>query len=231
MIDEKGFVLSEDFTIANDFDLIALEAAVRLKEEGVLERVVVFSASPGTAHLLKALAMGADEALWAEVELSALSPEIVAKTAICAERQHVGDLCDCVWFLGKIGVNFESHQTGQILSHLLHVPCVSSALKIDVEASGAWRIACESEFGVPTFCVTPPFVVTADLRLAEPRFPSLPNIVRARKKRVISVECEREGAAKPENGALREVVRIPKHCAWIDTQTLFERITASGEKP
>ena len=178
VLEKDHLALVPENLIANDFDLIAVEAAVRLKEKGDLDEVVVFGISPVRDHLLKALAMGADRAVYAEADNAEITPEIVVETALSC----FPDGADVIWVLGKLGVNFESHHTPQLLaSRLVNCPCIDAAFKIE-RRDKVWQIQCEADGGIPIFEVETPFVVTADLRLAEPRFPSLPNIIKARKK-------------------------------------------------
>lgn len=178
VLEKDHFAAVQENLIANDFDLIAVEAAVQLKETGALDEVVVFGISPIRDHLLKALAMGADRAIYAQAENADITPEIVVETALSV----IPDSDDTIWMLGKIGVNFESHHTPQLLaSKLINCPCIDAAFKIE-RHDNVWQIQCEADHGIPTFELEPPFVVTTDLRLAQPRFPSLPNIIKARKK-------------------------------------------------
>ena len=188
-LERARFANVPEYQIANDFDLIAVEAAVQLKEAGDLDEVVVFGVSPVKDHLLKALAMGADRAIYAEADNADLTPEIVVETALSA----IPDAEDTIWMTGKIGVNFESRHTPQLLaSRLTNCPCIDSAFQIERHGD-VWKIRCEADNGIPVFEASAPFVVTSDLRLAEPRFPSLPNIIKARKKPMQCVDV-----AKPE---------------------------------
>ena len=123
-----SFVRSDEYEIANDFDLRAVEAAISLKESGAIDRGVVFSAAERTTHITKALAMGADEAIWACARDAELSPQIVVETAIEAVKQRYGNALDtAIWLMGKLGVNYESHLTAQRLALRLGVPCLCSA--------------------------------------------------------------------------------------------------------
>ena len=176
-LQDNGFAAVRDNEIPNDFDLIAAEAAIRLKEQGLLDEVVVFSLGPSQAPVQKALAMGADRAVYGECDNAMLTPEIVVETALSS----IEPTDDTIWMAGKLGVNFESHHVPQLLALRLECPCISSAFKIE-KSSDKWWIYCEDERGIPMHEAEPPFVVTAELRLAEPRFPSLPNIIKAKKK-------------------------------------------------
>lgn len=197
--DAKGLVREPENEIINDFDLIAVEAAVQLKEAGALDEVVVFSLAPEKTHLQKVLAMGADRAVWGCAQNAELTPDIVAHNAI----KTFGDLPQ-LWLTGKLGVNFESHLTAQRIAARLGCPCLSSVYRIQC-VDGAWKILCEEDSGISEYRTTMPCVLTADLRLATPRFPSLPNIVRAKKKRseMIAVDFEDVPERNVRNGVER----------------------------
>lgn len=228
---DGSFVRSDEYEIANDFDLRAVETAISLKESGAIDRVVVFSAAERTTHITKALAMGADEAILACARDAELSPQIVVETAIEAVKQRYGNAFDtAIWLMGKLGVNYESHLTAQRLALRLGVPCLCSASKLNYDAEGdKWIVETESEFGTPEFEASAPFVVTADLRLAEPRFPSLPNIVKARRKPVYEVGLARvESDFSASVGSLRQAHASKKCCQYIDAESLMHII--SGER-
>ncbi|MCL2325443.1 MAG: hypothetical protein FWC40_02925 [Proteobacteria bacterium] len=177
--DGGSFAEDEETRIANDFDLIGVEAAVQLKASGALDEVVVFGMAPDEVQIRKALAMGADRGILAAVSNAALVPERVVATALAA----MGETRDTVVFCGKMCVNFESGQVAQRLSVAMGCPCVCQAFEIARDRSG-WRVLCEEDGGVPAFLLEAPFVVSVDLRLATPRFPSFPSILRARIKPV-----------------------------------------------
>ena len=129
--------------------------------------------------------------------------------------------------MGKLGVNYESHLTAQRLALRLGVPCLCSASKLNYDAEGEkWIVETESEFGTPEFEASAPFVVTADLRLAEPRFPSLPNIVKARRKSVYEVGMARvESDFSASVGTLRQAHASKKCCQYIDAESLMHIIS------
>ena len=176
-MDGAAFREVPEYDIANDFDMIALEAAVRLKEQGSLDEVVAFGIASSAAHLQKALAMGADRAVYAACSNSQITPQTVVRTAL----SHFQPDNQTIWILGKIGVNYESAHTPQLLAAQLGCPCLCSAFRI-ARVQNEWLVHCEDNNGTPILKATAPFVVTADLRLAEPRFPSLPNIIKAKRK-------------------------------------------------
>lgn len=180
-----------DNEILNDFDLIGVECAVRLKERGVLDEVVVFSMGTRRELLIKVLAMGADRAVWVSCDTAVLTPEIVAAQAVGA----CGDAPDTLWLLGKIGVNYESGHTAHCLAARLGCPVADAACAIEWDGA-KFRVTCESACAIPTYVMTLPCVVTTDLRLAEPRFPSLPSIVKAKRKPVEVLEFSGDDACR-----------------------------------
>ena len=162
----------------NPFDEIAVEEALRLKEAGKAEEVVVVSIGPAKAEetLRTALAMGADRAVLVETE-DAVEPLAVAKLlkgVIDAEQPGLV-------ITGKQAIDDDSNQTGQMLAALLGWGQATFASKVEIGADKA-TVTREVDGGLQTIEVKLPAVVTTDLRLNEPRYPSLPNIMKAKKK-------------------------------------------------
>ncbi len=201
--------------IINDFDLIAVEAAVSLKEAGFLDEVVVFSLSGDKSHLLKVLAMGADRAVWGACENRFLTPERVVATAL----SHFG-ASPAIWMTGKLGVNFERHVTGQLLAAHLGCPCFSSASKIS-KSGDLWSIVCEDDGGEYRYESVPPFVVTSELRLAEPRYPGLPSIIKARRKPIEEIAVV-EAESMLKTVSVREGDVRRRVCRFITKEALLE---------
>ena len=162
----------------NPFDEIAVEEAVRLKEKGAATEVVAVSCGPAASQdaLRTALAIGADRAVLVETD-AVLQPLAVAKllAAVQAKEQAV------LLMLGKQAIDDDANQTGQMLAALLKLPQATFASKIEV-ADGQATVTREVDGGMETVCLPLPAVVTADLRLNEPRYVTLPNIMKARKK-------------------------------------------------
>ena len=166
----------------NPFDEIALEEAVRLKEKKSVKEVVVFSMGPAkSAEVLRtALAKGADKAIHVEVsdkEAATLEPLHVARAL---QKIVETDKFDAV-FLGKQAIDDDAGQTGALLAGLLNWPQALYASKVEAEA-GAFKVTREIDGGLDTVRVKLPAVMTADLRLNEPRYATLPNIMKAKKK-------------------------------------------------
>ena len=162
----------------NPFDEIALEQAIRLKEAGVVDEIIVVSVGPrpATDILRRALAMGADRAVLARAEVR-VEPLGVAKVLkALVERDGVG-----LVLVGKQAIDDDNNQTGQMLAALLGWPQATSAAELAVEGCVA-TVTCESDDGLETVSLTLPAVVTADLRLNTPRHISLPNIMKAKSK-------------------------------------------------
>ena len=215
ILENDHFRTVQEDCIANDFDLIAVEAAVRLKEKGDIDEIVVFSLGPAIAHVQKALAMGADRAIYGEYDNDMLTPEIVVDTALA----HIEPDNGTIYMLGKIGVNFESHCVPQMLANRLSCPCISSVFQIE-KADKRWRLHCEDDVGIPIFEAEAPFVMTAELRLAEPRFPSLPNIIKARRKPVESVQIQ-ASSQRQQTLSLEMAADAQRSCRWLSTDELI----------
>ena len=169
----------------NPFDEIAVEEAVRLKEKGVATEIVVVSIGPreATDTLRTALAMGADRGILVETgEL----PEPLAVAKIL--KALVGRENPTLVILGKQAIDDDMNATGQMLAALLGWPQGTFASRIAVEGDGV-TVTREIDGGLETIALTLPAIVTADLRLNEPRYASLPNIMKARKKPIETVSA------------------------------------------
>jgi len=162
----------------NPFDEIAVEEAVRLKEAGIASEVIVVSAGVTNCQetLRTAMALGADRAILIETDAD-LQPLAVAKLlrAVCATEQPQLVLC------GKQAIDDDANQTGQMLAALMNWPQATFASKI-VVADGKATVTREIDGGLETIAIALPAVVTTDLRLNEPRYATLPNIMKAKKK-------------------------------------------------
>lgn len=164
----------------NPFDEVAVEQAVRLKEQGVAGELVCVSC--GTAAcgdvLRTALAMGADRGVLVETEAEAeLQPLHVAKLLLAVIRREQPQLV----LLGKQATDDDCNQTGQMLAALLGWPQATFASRLEL-ADGCARVRREIDGGSETLSMRLPAVITADLRLSEPRYVTLPNLMKARKK-------------------------------------------------
>jgi electron transfer flavoprotein beta subunit len=162
----------------NPFDEIAVEEAIRLKEAGKVTEIVVVSVGPAQAQetLRTALAMGADRAILVKTD-ETVEPLGVAKVLKGVVDAEQPDLV----FLGKQAIDDDSNQTGQMLSALLNWSQATFASKVEL-ADGSAKVTREVDGGLQTIDVKLPAIVTVDLRLNQPRYASLPNIMKAKKK-------------------------------------------------
>lgn len=176
--DGTGVELANVKMSMNPFDEIALEQAVREKEAGHASEIVALSVGPQAAQdtLRTALAVGADRAILVKTD-EEVEPLTVAKILKAVVENEKPDMV----FLGKQAIDDDSNQTGQMLAALLGWGQATFASKIELK-DGEAIVTREVDGGLQTVAVKLPAVMTADLRLNEPRYASLPNIMRARKK-------------------------------------------------
>jgi electron transfer flavoprotein beta subunit len=176
--DGSGVDLANVKMSMNPFDEIAVEEAIRLKEKGVATEIVAVSIGPAKAQetLRTALAMGADRAILVQTD-DEVEPLAVAKILKgVAEEEQPG-----LVILGKQAIDDDSNQTGQMLAALMGRPQGTFASAVTVEGDSV-TVAREVDAGTETVKLTLPAIVTTDLRLNEPRYASLPNIMKAKSK-------------------------------------------------
>jgi len=176
--DGSGVELSNVKMSMNPFDEIAIEEALRLKESGKASEVVAVSVGPAKSEetLRTALAMGADRAILVEND-GIVEPLAVAKILKAIVDEEKPDIV----ILGKQAIDDDANQTGQMLSALLGWGQATFASKVEI-LDGYAEVTREVDGGLQTVSVKLPAIVTADLRLNEPRYASLPNIMKAKKK-------------------------------------------------
>ena len=177
-MDGSGVDLANVKMSMNPFDEIAVEEAIRLKEKGAATEIVVVSIGPAKAQetLRTALAMGADRAILIQTE-EEVEPLAVAKILKgVAEEEQPGMV-----ILGKQAIDDDSNQTGQMLAALLDWSQGTFASKVEISGGGV-NVTREVDGGLETVALSTPAVVTTDLRLNEPRYASLPNIMKAKSK-------------------------------------------------
>ena len=181
--DGSGVDLANVKMSMNPFDEIAVEEAVRLKEAGVVTEVVAVSCGVGACQetLRAALAIGADRAILVETDVE-LQPLAVAKLlkAVCDKEQPNLVIC------GKQAIDDDANQTGQMLAALAGWPQATFASKVTL-ADGKAQVTREIDGGLETLSISLPAVVTTDLRLNEPRFIKLPDIMKAKSKPLESI--------------------------------------------
>jgi electron transfer flavoprotein beta subunit len=176
--DQSGVELANIKMSMNPFDEIAVEEALKLKEAGKATEVVVVSAGPAACQetLRSALAMTADRAILIETDAE-LQPLAVAKLLKAVVAKEGPQLV----ILGKQAIDDDANQTGQMLAALLDWPQATFASKVEIEGSKA-KVTREIDGGLETIEVSLPAIVTSDLRLNTPRYATLPNIMKAKKK-------------------------------------------------
>ena len=164
----------------NPFDEIAVEEAVRLKEKGVVTEIIAVSCGVQACQetLRTAMAIGADRAVLVETDVE-LQPLAVAKLLQAVLAKEGAELV----ILGKQAIDDDANQTGQMLAALADLPQATFASKVEV-ADGKARVTREVDGGLETIQVSLPAVITTDLRLNEPRYVTLPNIMKAKKKQL-----------------------------------------------
>jgi electron transfer flavoprotein beta subunit len=221
--DNSGIDIANVKMSMNPFDEIAVEEAVRLKEAGIATEVVVVSAGPTQCQetLRTALAIGADRAILVESDAE-LQPLAVAKIlkALCEKEQAQ------IVILGKQAIDDDSNQTGQMLAALLDIPQATFASKV-VIADGKASVTREVDGGLETIAISLPAVITTDLRLNEPRYVTLPNIMKAKKKTLEIVKPEDLGADIAPRLKTIKVEEPPKRSAGVmvaDVAALVEKL-------
>jgi len=179
----------------NPFCEIAIEEAIRIKEAGNAEEVVVVTVGDDKhqEQLRTALALGADRAIHVKTD-SNLQPLDIAKALVKVYEQESPNLI----LMGKQGIDGDHNQTGQMLAALLGLPQATFASKIEIK-SGTVEVTREIDGGLETLAAELPAVVTTDLRLNEPRYASLPNIMKAKRKPIDELELSALGIS-PKNG-------------------------------
>ena len=190
----------------NPFDEIAVEEAVRLKEKGVATELVAVSCGVAACQetLRTALAIGIDRGILVETDAE-LQPLAVAKLLKAVVDKEAPQLV----ILGKQAIDDDSNQTGQMLAALLGWPQATFASKVEI-ADGKATVRREIDGGLETVAVTLPAVITTDLRLNEPRYATLPNIMKAKKKPLDVVKPDALGVDVSPRLATLKVVEPPK---------------------
>ena len=207
----------------NPFDEIAVEEAVRLKEAGKATEIIVVSVGPTTAQetLRTALAMGADRGILVQTE-SETQPLAVAKVLKALVEKEGPTLV----ILGKQAIDDDCNQTGQMLAALLGWPQGTFASKV-VPGEGSVTVTREIDGGLETVELKLPAVVTADLRLNEPRYASLPNIMKAKKKPIDTITPDSLGVDVAPRLTTLKVAEPPKRKAGVkvaDVAALVDKL-------
>jgi electron transfer flavoprotein beta subunit len=207
----------------NPFDEIAVEEAVRLKEKGVVTEVIAVSCGVTQCQetLRTAMAIGADRAILVETDAE-LQPLAVAKLLkALVDKEQPG-----LVILGKQAIDDDCNQTGQMLAALGDLPQATFASKVELSADGV-SVTREVDGGLETLKLSLPAVITTDLRLNEPRYVTLPNIMKAKKKPLETIKPEALGVDVAPRIKTLKVNEPPKRSAGIkvaDVATLVDKL-------
>ena len=204
--DQSGVELANVKMSMNPFDEIAVEEALKIKEAGKATEVIAVSAGVLACQetLRTALAMGADRAILVETDVE-LQPLAVAKLLQALVAKEGAQLV----ILGKQAIDDDANQTGQMLAALLDWPQATFASKVEIDGSMA-KVTREIDGGLETIEMKLPAIVTADLRLNTPRYTTLPNIMKAKKKPLENVKPADLGVDVAPRLKTLKVVEPPK---------------------
>ena len=207
----------------NPFDEIAVEEAVRLKEKGLVSEIVAIScgAKPAQETLRTAMAIGADRSIHVDTDAE-LQPLAVAKLLKALVEKEEPNLI----IMGKQAIDDDANQTGQMLAALLDWPQATFASEVKIEDQKA-QVTREIDGGLETLEINLPAVVTTDLRLNEPRYVTLPNIMRAKKKQLDTVTPEELSVDVTPRLKTQKVTEPPVRQAGViveDVATLVEKL-------
>jgi electron transfer flavoprotein beta subunit len=218
--DGTGVDLANVKMSMNPFDEIAVEEAVRLKEAGIATEVVAVSCGLAACQetLRTAMAIGADRGILVETDVE-LEPIAVAKLlkALCDREQPQLVVC------GKQAIDDDASQTGQMLAALAGWPQATFASKLAI-AEGKATVTREIDGGLETLEISLPAVVTTDLRLNEPRYATLPNIMKAKKKQLDTVKPAELGVDVTPRLTVLKVSEPPKRSAGIKVADVAELV-------
>ena len=219
--DQTGVDLANVKMSMNPFCEIAVEEAVRLKEKGVATEVVIVSIGPAQAQetIRTALAMGGDRGVLITTDADP-EPLAVAKLLAAMVAEENPNLV----LMGKQAIDGDNNAVGQMLSALLGWPQATYASAIEVSATSA-KVTREVDGGLQTIDVDLPAVVTADLRLNEPRYASLPNIMKAKKKEIVSKTVADYGVDIAPRLKVLKVTEPAKRSAGIKVETAADLVS------
>ena len=221
--DQSGVDLANVKMSMNPFDEIAVEEAVRLKEKGAATEVIAVSCGVQQCQetLRTAMAIGADRAILVSTDAE-LQPLAVAKLLkALIDKEQPG-----LVILGKQAIDDDCNQTGQMLAALADLSQATFASKVEI-ADGAARVTREVDGGLETLKITLPAIITTDLRLNEPRYVTLPNIMKAKKKTMDILKPEDLGVDIKAHLKTLKVSEPPKRSAGIkvpDVATLVAKL-------
>ncbi len=226
--DRSGVELNNVKMAMNPFCEIAVEEAIRMKESGAAEEVIVVAAGELKSQetIRTALAMGTDRGVHIKTDIP-LEPLAVAKLLeVVIEREQPG-----LVIMGKQAVDNDHNQTGQMLSAMLNWSLGTFVSDIKVQDNG-FQVVREVDGGLETVLLSKPSVITVDLRLNEPRYASLPNIMKARRKPIEALTPESLGVDITPRVTVLEVTEPPKREAGVlvsSAEDLIEKLTTEAK--
>lgn len=220
--DKTGVEMNNVKMSMNPFCEIAVEEAVRLKEKKIANEVVAISIGPKQCQetIRTALAMGADRGIHVQTDMridSELQPLAVAKLLAKVAEEEDANLV----ILGKQAIDDDANQTGQLLAGVLDWPQGSFASELDFDDS-AVNVTREVDGGLQTLRMPLPAVITADLRLNEPRYATLPNIMKAKKKKIATKSIDDYGVDVSPRLSVLSVENPPARAAGIKVESVDE---------
>jgi electron transfer flavoprotein beta subunit len=219
--DQSGVDLANVKMSMNPFCEIAVEEAVRLKEKGVADEIVIVSIGPIQAQetIRTALAMGGDRGVLVQTDADP-EPLAVAKMLKAIALAEAPGLV----LMGKQAIDGDNNAVGQMLSALLDWPQATFASKVEIDGQVA-RVTREVDGGLQTLELDLPAVITADLRLNEPRYASLPNIMKAKKKTIDIKTAEDFGGLAGAHLKVAKVTEPAKRVAGVKVETAAELVS------
>jgi electron transfer flavoprotein beta subunit len=219
--DQSGVDLANLKMAMNPFCEIAVEEAVRLKEKGAASEIVVVSVGPTQAQetIRTALAMGGDRGILIQTDADP-EPLEVAKLLAAVARAEAPSLI----LMGKQAIDGDNNAVGQMLSALLDWPQATFASKVEVVGE-AVRVTREVDGGLQVLELDLPAVVTADLRLNEPRYASLPNIMKAKKKTIETKSVDDYGGLSAGHLKVKRVAEPAKRVAGVKVESAAELVS------
>ena len=226
--DRSGVELNNIKMAMNPFCEIAVEESIRMKESGAADEIIVVAAGPQQSGdtIRTALAMGTDRGVLIQTDVP-LEPLAISKLLkAVVDREKPG-----IVLMGKQAVDNDNNQTGQMLSAMLGWSLGTFVSKIDIQDNG-FQVVREVDGGLETIMLSRPAVITVDLRLNEPRYASLPNIMKARKKPIESLTPEDLGVDVTPRVNVLEVNEPPARQAGVRVESaaeLIEKLTTEAK--
>lgn len=227
--DKSGVELANVKMSLNPFDEIAVEEAVRLKEKGVVTEIVIVTIGPAQAQdvIRTSMAIGADRGILVQTELptdlGGVEPLAVAKILKALVEKEQPNFI----IMGKQSIDDDSNQTGQILAGLMNWPQATFASKIEILGADSARVTREIDGGLETLEIKLPGIITTDLRLNEPRYAALPNIMKAKSKPLVTMKADELGVEITPRLKILSVEEPAKRSGGIkvpDVDTLISKL-------